>query len=1102
MPQSRSVEEVLGRAEGLEKKYDWLKAAELYEQALRGVGKSDFLRRGEIQEKIGFCFKKAAMQAGSQEEFQDGMHRTVEAYEKARGFHEKLMDAQKAPRISRCDAVAKYLGYWLAPDSSEKKRLLTECWKLTKEALQAFAEAGDALEYGKTFNQLSSSAFLGYALEWDFQASEKTIREAMERGEQAVNLLSSVGDSDELARALVKAAFYSSAFGYYFIPDMDVKERYYRKGQGYWRKACELSEEAALLELSSTSCRVGDEFGWNYDEIIMNFNKALDHAKKTEDNYMIGTAQDWLVYASIWKTAVIDDLDKRVEALQRILQYAEDAKQHFSSISFVSPSSAAGWTGGPQSWYYGFLGIWEIDLRRKRDLLEKALMYGTQELELAESTGYPAVICYVHHGLGRLLELSADIEPNVMEKRRILRKALEHREESNRIAEQICIFEYWNLGMHRVLLARLKAKLAYLEKDSEKRQKVLEEAITNMEHGLQLMIKEILYWERTGELSIFENFGRLQLSYGELLFRLHGLTNNDEHQRKGIKALEEATESFQKLNLFSRIAECYWKIAGCYDVLGEHPKATENFNLASANYANAAEKIPQLENFYKDYACYMQAWSEIEKARHYHRRQEYGQAKEHYKKAADLHTKIERWSHLSPNYLAWARLEEAEDLSRREQTEEAQKLFQQAAELFVEARKSIKAKLKKIEAEDERQMAAELVKASDTRRDYCLGRVALEEAKILDRKGDHAASSRKYGSATARFQKAVDAMERESDRQELRAIVYLCQAWQTMTQAEAEASPDLYLEASQLFDQAKEYSVDENAKLLSLGHSSFCKALEAGTRFEATGDITMHSTAKKHLEASARYYLKAGFKNASEYAKATQRLFDAYMYMHNADTEKDLKKRAELYQIADKFLQASAGSYMKAKHPEKSEEVQRLLESVREEQQLAISLTGVLHAPTTTSTTTSFSTPTPTHEQAAGLQRFERADIQATLLLRVTEANVGEDIGFRMELVNAGKAPALLIKVDEIAPESFEIKEVPEICAVEDSYLDLKGRRLNPLKTVDIKLTVKPQSKGTFSIKPRVLYIDETGKYNSHEPEPVTITVKELGISGWIKGEK
>jgi len=41
---------------------------------------------------------------------------------------------------------------------------------------------------------------------------------------------------------------------------------------------------------------------------------------------------------------------------------------------------------------------------------------------------------------------------------------------------------------------------------------------------------------------------------------------------------------------------------------------------------------------------------------------------------------------------------------------------------------------------------------------------------------------------------------------------------------------------------------------------------------------------------------------------------------------------------------------------------------------------------------------------------------------------------------------------------------------------------------------------GLFKLKPRILYLDEGGKYKSHEPEPVSITVKELGITGWLKG--
>jgi hypothetical protein len=66
----------------------------------------------------------------------------------------------------------------------------------------------------------------------------------------------------------------------------------------------------------------------------------------------------------------------------------------------------------------------------------------------------------------------------------------------------------------------------------------------------------------------------------------------------------------------------------------------------------------------------------------------------------------------------------------------------------------------------------------------------------------------------------------------------------------------------------------------------------------------------------------------------------------------------------------------------------------------------------------------------------------------------------------------------------------------------MKAKRLDPLKTEEVKLVLKPTRQGTFTLRPTILYLDENGKKRSHEPEPITITVKELGISGWLKGPK
>jgi len=204
--------------------------------------------------------------------------------------------------------------------------------------------------------------------------------------------------------------------------------------------------------------------------------------------------------------------------------------------------------------------------------------------------------------------------------------------------------------------------------------------------------------------------------------------------------------------------------------------------------------------------------------------------------------------------------------------------------------------------------------------------------------------------------------------------------------------------------------------------------------------------------------------------------------------------------MTEKVLQASAGSFMKAEHPEKREQVQRLLEKVKEERELALSLSEVLHAPAIASATTAFATPTPTHENAVGIERFEHADIQANVITRQKSLKVGENLDLEIELVNAGKGPAVLIKLAEVIPQGFELTQKPEIYRLEDNYLNMKGKRLDPLKTEEIKLVLKPKVQGVFPLKPRILYLDENGKYKAHEPEPTTITVKELGISGWLKG--
>lgn len=1093
------MEDVLHQAEQLENSCDWLGAARLFEKARSMLPEDDFSRIGDNRERLGYAYYHFAFQARTNAEFRERLSQSASVYGKAVEYYGRKRSSADAGRVLRCNAMVAFIGYWIGSEAPEKKRLIDECWRLACDALKAFEEAGEESEYGRTFNQFSRSADLSFCLEQNWQIREKVIREAIKHGEQAIKHLSRLGKDNESAKAYVKTADYLYALGYAFLDRAD-QERQFEKARSYWQKARGISEEMAFIESLSVMQGLMLEFGAGAEETLRLYERALEYGKRTADSYVVGYALEMLAYHTGHKAwNMTEDPDEMVKLGEKGLQYAAEAKQQYSKISFVSPGYGFLWVEAPYAEYYCVWASRQTDPNKRHELVNKAAESGPELLERAVRSGYPDTVWYAHHVIGKILTLSARIETDPELKKNLLEEALQHRKEVLKGFEQVPSM-YWERGVTLVGTGEVKAQLADLASDSETKRKLLLEAVEDGQESFRLLTKGIISLEK--EDSMVTVLGYTQYQCGLLLNHVYEFTHNKEHLTKAAEAFEEAAGYYGKFGYTGRVAECHWKVAQTYSLLDEHLKAAEYFGLASDSYNKATEKIILLKDFYQSYALYMQAWAEIEKARHHHEKREYGQAKEYFEKAAALHVSSNRWSYLQANYSAWALVEDAEELSRKEQSQEASEAFNNASRLFVETKKAVQTQLNVIEDNDERQMAKEIVEASGLRKQYCDARVAVEEAKILDKKGDHFGSSRKYGEAVETLERIFPTLESEREREEFKTIITLSRAWQKMMLGDARASPESYLEASALFEQASKESDSEVTSLLALGHSRFCKALEAGTRFADTGEASLQGVAVKNLDAAAKYYVTAGFQSASEYAKATSFLFDAYVHMDAAKEERDPEKKTKLYLIAEKVLQTSAGSFMKAEHPEKREQVLRLLEKVREERELALSIAEVLHTPPIVSTTTSFSALTPKSEEAVGSEMFEHANIHANLIVRRKELKVGESLDIELELVNVGNGSALLTKVADIIPKGFLVAEGPETCRVEDSYINFKGKRLDPLKSEEVTFVLKPTLQGTFSLKPTVLYLDENGKYKSFEPEPVVIAVKELGIKSWLKGER
>lgn len=249
MSETSGLEATLITADRKQKQYDWLGAAESYKKALGLVAEKDFSRMSEICEKLSYTCYRGAFQAESNDEFRERMRQAVVAYEKAKELYGKLNEPLKTPRILRCDAMIAYAAYWLKTEATEKKRLLDESWRLTKESLKAFEENEEAHEYGKTFSQLSLAVLLGFFLEWDFKNRQKTTNETIEHAEKTAKFFSTGSEAAELARAYVETAAYLQLSSLYFLGP-DEKGRCLQKSGDYWRKATDFLKR----QRSSNSC--------------------------------------------------------------------------------------------------------------------------------------------------------------------------------------------------------------------------------------------------------------------------------------------------------------------------------------------------------------------------------------------------------------------------------------------------------------------------------------------------------------------------------------------------------------------------------------------------------------------------------------------------------------------------------------------------------------------------------------------------------------------------------------------------------------------------------------------------------------------------------
>jgi len=1076
--QKDSLESLLIEAKQLEKKYEWLQATDYYEKAVDlALKKKQPSLAAELLEKIGFCYYKAALQAPTNIVFKKHMKKSILTYRKEQKYLLEDRTESNELRLKHVNALIEYTRSWLE-GFKEKKKSATKWWILENEVLTSYESMGKLDLAGKTCNDLIDYNLLcRYWLTSGYTETVKITNECIELAEKAIKIYSKLNDNHELARAYAYASWYYGR-----------TEKFPEVTRQYAKKALKLAQKTSDAEIISWSYLTA--FVAAESSTILCVKKAVKYARISKDKRLMALTNSLLCTHLMGQAKAFEDPEKAKKTFAKTVEIAQQGIYYNKIVNFANPFNDSYCSVALAS-----LSELEIDRKVKLELLEKAIKVineGNERYTKIFGRKGSLVGLLLNSLAENLFQLSK-FKKGEKEQKDLLVEARLHFRKS--ISFTLAFDNEFHHSISYRGLAWIEIELARIERNKTQKIKHLKAAISDFEAAINL-VAELKDFVMSPLGSSF--FGEYYNELGGVFQQEYSITEEEKSLVKALKSYQKASTIFERANLSTHLAQSHWHIAQLYDLLYDPLEASKNYELASEAYNLAAKKIPQLSDFYKDYSSYMQAWSQIEKARHSHSIEDYEDSQQHYKKAAELHESTGQWNYLAANYSAWAIIEEAEGLSRNENMQQAKVTFQKALDQFVKAENSIKEKIGEITSAEEKEMTQKLLQASNLRSKYCQARVLMEDAKLLDREGNYLQSSRRYGEAAKSISAIVEKMDVEAERKELEYLGTLCRAWEKMAVAEERSSSESYLEAAEFFEEAKDYCFTRKASLWALGNSSFCKGLAAGIKYQSSADLTEHSKAKSLLKNAANSYLQAGFNQASEYSKATQRLFDAYAFMNQAEKELNQEKRAKHYQMAENLLQIAAGSFMKAKQPEKTAKVKLMLENVKEEKAMAASLNEVMRAPIIASTTSSFTAPSPTSETSVGLESFQHANVQANLIVGLKEVRIGESFCLSVEFVNAGKEPALLTRVEDFVPPDFIVVKKPEIYRLEDSCLNMKGKQIAPLKLVEAKLVLQPSKKGIYQLKPTVHYLDELGQNKSLQLKSVEIKVEEIILADRI----
>ncbi|MCK4687237.1 MAG: hypothetical protein KAT66_03850, partial [Candidatus Lokiarchaeota archaeon] len=769
----RSIEtNLLEQAESEEKNYNWVKAAELYEQAAKQLLEKNTLNEAaKVYNKFGEICLRAVMASETKEDYLNWDEQAVKAFHKA----ENLFSQVNSKLLSmECKAKAlNALG--LAVSSVEKgKTALKESINICLDLNKIFSKRNDNKNLIKTsiltLNSIVHLLFLCKEPS-DF---EYYIQESRNIVEKTWTLLKEIDNINFRANLLYWEYCIINFIRYTKLTYGDKKEEEIRKKiLARCKETLDLVKDCDdLIILRRVYGVVGSQYLFGtifaderYERLELVekgfdlLEKAINFARTIRDNIDL----IWGIYGLDYSAGVFG----RFEYYQkRIFRDVHDLQKLSKIYNGLYTFQGLLTSRTSLMYYHSFASRSFLKADTRKSYAKLGIEYGEKQLEnLVFGPFFALTYQILTNFFSQLVILAKEDDPQ----EEYIQKMVYYAHQAENAAKEYKGGIVKSAGFDSIYRAN-KTK-ADIVKNKENKIHHLKIAIEAQKNNIPFAIESDKYFLAAKM--------RLGLLYEEL-----GIMTTEEKplieaRDLFLRVIEEASE--KGYEYYS--AACYEYIARLEDRLGNHMTSAEYYEKAQNAHDKSLQNIEYkpLKDRVNEKIKYAKAWYFIENAKMYHKGEHHLKAKENYENASEILKTLPTFNHEAAYYGAWITLEEAEDLSKREKYNEAIKSYEKTRDLFDNAIFTIRYIRKNVRRSKELK---KLEKVAKVRMNHCSARINLDEARILGKRGDHIVAAEKFHSAASQFRDICILYKIKRERAELEAIYHLCKAWESMELAE------------------------------------------------------------------------------------------------------------------------------------------------------------------------------------------------------------------------------------------------------------------------------------------------------------------------------